>query len=76
MRVLLRNSKTDRYYAGLNQWETDRGRALDLENIDRAIRVNQEHNVGATDLILAYDKPLCTLTVPIASDEGPNEVLC
>ena len=65
MRVLLRDAKTGRYYAGPDHWANDRDQAVDLQEIERAIQFNIEQKVGATDLILAYERPQCVLTVPI-----------
>ena len=65
MKVLLRDGRTGGYYAGSNQWANDRAHALDLKEIERAIRLNLERKLGATDVVLAYETPLCVLTVPI-----------
>ncbi len=66
MKVLLRNAATGRYYAGDNAWASDKADALDLKQVERAIRLNSEQNIGATDVILRYERPPCTLAIPIS----------
>ena len=66
MKVLLRNAAAGRYYSGDNNWTSDKNNAMDLKGVERAIRLNSQYNIGATDVILAYEHPPCTLAIPIA----------
>jgi hypothetical protein len=66
MKILLRNAHTGHYYAGPGKWVPERAQALNLKQIERAIRLNSDENIGATDMVLAYEKPPCVLTLPIS----------
>jgi hypothetical protein len=67
MKVLLHNAVTDRYYAGDNQWASDSALAIDLEQVERAAELNEQYRLGATEIILAYERPPCTLRIPISN---------
>jgi hypothetical protein len=65
-RVLLRSSHTKLYYAGLNCWVSEPARAFDYRTIEQATRANRRENLGGMELILSYQKPLCSeLVLPV-----------
>jgi hypothetical protein len=68
MHILLHNSQTGRYYAGDNHWTSRRADAVDLRNVERAIRLNKKEQLGATEVIVAYQHPPCALKLPISDD--------
>ena len=65
MKVLLRNTKTSRYYTGLNEWTADPSLALDFGVIEYAARLAVAEKLTETVVILRYDSPPCELSLPI-----------
>ena len=65
MRVFLRNSKTRLYYASNNQWAPEPEQALDLGNIEHASKLACEGGFMEAEVILAYDNPICQLSLPV-----------
>jgi len=65
MRVLLHDAKADLYYVSLDHWAVSKADAADLESIEEALRINAEQHLGATDVALVYDNPVCTLTLTV-----------
>ena len=65
MKVFLRDALRGCFYAGSSRWAADQREAQDLKQIDKAIRVNSTQHLGATEVLLAYEEPLCVLTIPI-----------
>src|SRR3954454_118893 len=73
MKVLLLDSETARYYAGPDEWVGNSSDALDLIHVKRAVRLNAKCRLGATHLVFAYTRPICTLKVPISFDQPASE---
>ena len=70
MRVLLRNA-SNVYYAGEKGWTESISNALNLDQVEQAIRVNFRHQLGAREVVLVYEKPPCTVIVPITPSAAP-----
>ncbi len=65
MKVFLRDASRGCFYAGSSRWAENQQEARDLEQIELAIGLNSAEHLGATEVLLAYEEPLCVLTIPI-----------
>ena len=66
VRIYLRNSNTGRYYAGTNEWTSDSADTMDLRQVERALRLNLEECLGATEVVLSYENPPCNVRLAIS----------
>jgi hypothetical protein len=71
--IFLRNSGSGRYYAGNNQWTPHRANAMDLQEIERALNLNSQQRLGATEIIIAHDNPPAILKLSI-SERAPRSL--
>ena len=69
-KVLLRDSKSRRFYAGYSAWVDERAAALDFERIELAAALAAAERLQQAEIILAYSEPNCELTLPVASPGG------
>jgi len=65
MRLLLRDRRTARYYAGLNQLAADPDRALDFGDVPSAARFALEQKLAGMELILRYDSWATEIPLPL-----------
>ena len=65
MRVLLRNSKIDLYYAGRKHWVGKPEAAADLGTVERATELSLEENFEQMEILVDYGDPCCELVLPL-----------
>jgi CheY-like chemotaxis protein len=64
-KVLLRNRDSKTYYAARSTWVSDKQGALDFERIELAEAVATAKQLNEVEIVLAYDHPLCELSLPV-----------
>ncbi len=67
MMVLLRDAASGRFYAGPDQWELDRSRALEFPTVESAAHCGRNQNHARLEVLLSYDDPLCDLVLPLGT---------
>jgi len=65
--VLLFKSAQRSFYAGPGHWTRDQVSAITFSDLEDAVRCNLEERLEATDIVLLYDNPPRTVTLPITS---------
>jgi hypothetical protein len=65
MKAILRNRKTELYYARCDQWVTDPSRALDLEEIGHPGQFVIEVAVTDLEVVLICEDPNWELALPV-----------
>ena len=65
MRVLLRNCRTNLYYAGLNPSGADHERALDFRNVSSAAKFTFEQSLPDMEIVLRYDSCAAEIPLPV-----------
>jgi hypothetical protein len=65
MKVLLRNTKTNLYFVGINQWTDDPNQARDFGRVEDAIRLDREEQMTDMEVILRCDDPYGDLVLPL-----------
>jgi hypothetical protein len=68
MRVLLRSSRTRRYYIGLNQSSAQHEGALDFGNVARATKFTLEEKLAGMEIILRYDSCDGQISLPVLAE--------
>ena len=56
LRVLLRNTETKKYFAGVKAWHTDATKALDFEDGLRALSFVKENKIQNVGIVLEFGK--------------------
>jgi hypothetical protein len=68
MRVLLRSSRTRRYYIGLNQSSAQHEEALDFGNVGSAAKFTFEERLADMEIILRYDLCDGQISLPVLAE--------
>lgn len=72
MRVLLRYSKTSRFYSDVGQGTDRADCARDFCSITNAEEFVRSRQLRDVTIVLYYENPVCELTLPAASALGPD----
>jgi len=64
--VLIREKRSGCFFAGHARWVTARADALDFERIELAETVATAEHFEGVEIVVAYEAPVCELTVPVA----------
>jgi hypothetical protein len=67
VKVLLSKNNTHLFYAGASRWTSNRREALAFSDVEHAIRCHIEQQLDTADILVVYDNPPRTLTLPITS---------
>jgi CheY-like chemotaxis protein len=65
-KVFLRARDSKKFYSGRSRWVAEKKDALDFERIELAEAVVMAERLEAVEIVLAYDRPNCELTLPTA----------
>jgi hypothetical protein len=66
MKVLLRNTRTRRYYQSPSEWTPDENEALDLKQTSRAVELVFDARLEDVEVLLCYDDPRYNIVLPVA----------
>jgi len=55
MKVLLRQSKTQQYYAGAHRWTNDIAKAFDFGHVECAIITARDEKLTGVEVVLSFD---------------------
>ncbi len=66
MKVLLRNTLTNQFYQGADQWTPDEELALDLKQTSRAVELIFDAGLENVEVLLRYEDPNYNITLPVA----------
>jgi hypothetical protein len=75
MRVLLRHSKTRRFYVDPTRWTDQVDCARDFLAITPAEEVAQSRHLTQMEIVLWYEDPVCQLTLPLGDDAPPSDLV-
>ncbi len=65
MRVLLRDVRTGLYYRAGAKWTAEKTKALDIEQMPRAVTLALESRLEHAEILLCYEDPSFDLTLPL-----------
>jgi hypothetical protein len=66
MKVLLRNTLTNQFYQGPNEWTPDEQQALDLKQTSRAVELVFDAGLDKVEVLLCYEDPRYNIVLPVA----------
>jgi len=65
MKVLLRRTNTNLYYAGNNEWTEDSRYARDFDQVEEAIQFHKDEKLTEVEVVLSYDDPFCNVVLSL-----------
>ena len=65
MKVLLRRTNTNIYYAGNNEWTEDSRYARDFDQVEEAIQFHKDEKLTEVEVVLSYDDPFCNVVLSL-----------
>jgi hypothetical protein len=65
MKVFLRRTNTNFYYAGNNDWTEDSRYARDFDQVEDAIQFHKDEKLAGVEVVLSYDDPFCNVALPL-----------
>ena len=66
MKVLLRNTQTNQFYRGPDEWTPDEQEALDLKQTSRAVELIFNAGLEKVEVLLCYEDPQYNIVLPVA----------
>ena len=66
MKVLLRNTQTNQFYRGPDEWTPDEQEALDLKQTSRAVELIFNAGLDKVEVLLCYEDPQYNIVLPVA----------
>ena len=68
MKVLLRNTRTGMFYAGLEQWADDPAQALDFEMTDRALDAVRDAGLNSMEVLMRFEDPFFEIPLSVVGN--------
>jgi hypothetical protein len=65
MKVLVRQSNKQMYYAGAQEWTADMRGAVDFDDLERAIKTARDEELTGVEAILSFEDGGDDLVLPI-----------